>query len=307
LRFLRHIGLFSPLLLAGCSTDAFRLFHPFGLIAGLELHYTLLITGIMMIIIVPTLLMAVLFPILFHHSRNAKYDPHWHFSAPIEIAAWGVPLVIVAVLGWLSVKSIHDVDPWNPPILATAPGASTAPLTVEVIATDWQWVFVYPDLKIVTIDDLVVPAGTRVNLKLTATSNMNGFYIPQVAPMVDAMPAMETKDAFEIDQTASFTGFSTDFSGAGFSWDQFATHVVAPADFANWVKTVQASTKTLDYAGFTQTIAQPQVNYGATPSYFSAPNAAGIFGAVIMDAENGKTYPVSTALTKSVADSEAAK
>jgi cytochrome o ubiquinol oxidase subunit 2 len=277
-----------------------------GLMAGLEFNYTLWITGIMMVIIVPTLVLTVVFPIFYHHSRNNRHEPDWHYSLPIEIGAWGVPLAIVAVLGWLTVHGIYRIDPWNPPVLADAPGSAN-PITVEVIATDWQWVFVYPDQKIVTIDDLVVPAGQRVNLKLTATSNMNGFYVPQVAPMVDAMPAMETKDAFEIDQPAQFTGFSTDFSGAGFSWMHFTTRILAPADFATWVKTVQTTGKPLDYNAFTQTIAQPQVNYGATPSYFSAPQAAGIFGMVIMDAMNGKTYPVSSALNKSVASTEAAK
>ena len=87
----------------------------------------------------------------------------------------------------------------------------------------------------------------------------------------------------------------------------FTTRILAPADFATWVKTVQTTGKPLDYNAFTQTIAQPQVNYGATPSYFSAPQAAGIFGMVIMDAMNGKTYPVSSALNKSVASTEAAK
>ena len=164
--------------------------------------------------------------------------------------------------------------------------------------------FVYPDENIATIDDLVVPAGRRVELTMTATEAMNGFYIPQVTPMVDAMPAMISKNGFEIDQPAEFTGFSTDFSGAGFSWMKFQARIVPQADYDAWVKSVQASPNQLTYAVFTQKIAQPQVNYGATPSYFSAPNAGGIFGKVVMDAMMGKTYPVPDSLTKSVASNE---
>lgn len=304
MRYWRQLGLIAPLALAGCSTDNVRLFHPVGLMAGLEFHYTLWITGIMLLIIVPTLLMTIIFPLRYHHSRNAKYTPDWHFSATIEILAWAIPLAMVVVLAYMSVSAIYRIDPWNPPQLANAPGASQPPVKVEVIATDWQWVFVYPDENIATIDDLVVPAGRRVQLTMTATDVMNGFYIPQVAPMVDAMPAMISKDAFEIDHPAQFTGFSTDFSGAGFSWMQFKTRILAQADFDNWVKGVQASQNQLTYDVFTQKIAQPQVNYGATPSYFSAPNAAGIFGKVVMDAMNGKTYPVPDSLTKSVASNE---
>jgi cytochrome o ubiquinol oxidase subunit 2 len=165
-------------------------------------------------------------------------------------------------------------------------------------------VFVYPEQNIATIDDLVVPVGRHVQLTMTATSAMNGFYIPQVAPMVDAMPAMVSKDAFEIDHPAEFTGFSTDFSGAGFSWMVFKTRVIPQADFDNWVKTVQASPDQLTYESFTQKIAPPQVNYGAKPSYFSTPDAGSLFGKVVMDAMMGKTYPVPDSLTKSIASTE---
>ena len=303
MRHWRQLGLLAPLALAGCSTDNIRLFHPDGVMGGLEFHYTLWITGIMLLIIVPTLLMTIIFPLRYHHSRNAKYTPDWHFSAPIEILAWVIPLGMVVVLAYMSVSAIYRIDPWTAPALASAPGAAQPPINVQVITTDWQWVFIYPDQKIATIDDLVVPEGRRINLTMTSTDVMNGFYIPQVAPMVDVMPAMISKDAFEIDHPAEFTGFSTDFSGAGFSWMQFKTRIVAQSDFDAWVKSVQANPDQLTYGVFTQKIAPAQVNYGATPSYFSVADT-GIFGKVVMDAMNGKTYPVPDSLTKSVASNE---
>jgi len=303
LRLLGYVALGAPLLLAGCSVHAMSLLFPAGPMAALELHYTYLITGIMMIVIVPTLLMSVWFQIKYHISRKDKeiYTPDWTFSFTVEVLAWGIPLAIVALLAWLSVSGIKAIDPWNPPQLANSQGPAEE---VEVIATDWQWIFIYPAEKIVTIDELAVPAGTRVNLKLTATQNMNGFYIPQVAPMVDAMPAMESKDAFVIDQPGDFTGISTDFSGAGFSWMQFAVQALSPADFAAWVKRQQGAAP-LDYAAFDAKIAPPQVNYGAKPSYFTLTDPK-LFGEVIVAAQMGKTYPVSSALNKAVADNDAA-
>ncbi len=298
MRFLRKFLLLSPLALAGCSVDDLRLFFPAGPMARAELHYMLALVGVMLIIIVPTLVMTIVFPLRYHHSRNAKYTPNWHFSLSIELLAWGIPLAIVGALCFLTVKGVYALDPWHPGVLANA-GNDEPAINVEVIATDWQWVFVYPDEKIATIDDLVVPAGRRVNLIMTATSNMNGFYIPQVAPMVDAMPAMQTKDAFIIDQPGTFTGFSTDFSGAGFSWMQFSTRAVSDADYASWVKNVQATGTPLDYAAFDQKIAPAQVNYGAKSSYYSLTDT-GLYGKVIMAAMMGKAYPVPDSLTRSV-------
>jgi cytochrome o ubiquinol oxidase subunit II len=300
LRFIRKLALASPLALTGCSFADFSLLNPAGPMARAEYHYTLALVGVMLIIILPTLVMTILFPLRYHHSRKATYRPDWSFSLPIEILAWGIPLGIVVVLCFLTVSGVYAVDPWNPGVLPKAAAATDEPaINVEVIATDWQWVFIYPDEKIATIDELVVPAGRRVNLKMTATSNMNGFYIPAVAPMVDAMPAMQTRDAFIIDNPGHFTGFSTDFSGAGFSWMQFSTRAVSDADYAAWVKTVQATGTPLDYAAFDKTIAPPKVNYGAKPSYYTLTDP-GLFGQVIMAAMMGKTYPVPDTLTESV-------
>ena len=268
--------------------------------ARAEYHYTLALVGVMLVIILPTLVMTILFPLRYHHSRKATYRPDWHFSLAIEILAWGVPLVIVTVLCFLTVSGVYALDPWGPGALAKADAATSEPaINVQVIATDWQWVFIYPDEKIATIDELVVPAGRRVNLKMTATSNMDGFYIPAVAPMVDAMPAMQTQDAFIIDNPGHFTGFSTDFSGAGFSWMEFSTRSVSNADYASWVKNIQATGAPLDYATFDKTIAPAKVNYGAKPSYYTLTDP-GLFGQVISAAMMGKTYPVSDALTESV-------
>lgn len=306
MRVLRNLAALLPLALTGCSFADFSLLNPAGPMARAEYHYTLALVGVMLIIIVPTLVITILFPLRYHHSRKATYRPDWSFSLTIEILAWGVPLAIVIALCFLTVSGVYAVDPWNPGVLAKSDAAKAEPaIDVQVIATDWQWVFIYPQEKIVTIDELVVPAGRRVNLIMTATSNMNGFYIPAVAPMVDVMPGMQTKDAFIIDKPGTFTGFSTDFSGAGFSWMKFATRSVTEADYAAWVQSVQSAAP-LDYAAFDKTIAPAQVNYGAKPSHYTLADP-GLFGEVIMAAMAGKTYPVPDSLTQQVSATGAAQ
>lgn len=287
------------LALAGCSTGDYRLFHPVGAIANVELLYTIIDVGVMLLIILPVAVMIGVFSWRYHHSRNATHTPDWSHSLTLEFLVWGVPLIMVAVLGYFSFQSIFMVNPYGPTVLDRNI-AATAPLDVDVITTDWQWIFVYPDQHIATIDELVVPAGRSVHLRLTSTSVMNGFYIPQIAPMIDVMPGMRTKDAFESDQTGNFEGFSTDFSGAGFSWMQFATKIVTTSDFTQWVSTVQASPTQLSYAAF-QTLAKPTVNVGAKPSYFSNVDPK-LFEKVYDAANAGVVYPVPADLTKSIAD-----
>jgi len=287
-----RLGALLPLLaLAGCGAE-FRVFHPAGPVASSEWHFTILNTLVMMVIIIPTTILTIVFSLRYRKSQNAAYDPTFSHSLLLEVLMWGVPLIIVIILTFCTYASVFDVNPADPLALdnQSDPGAVAAPLNVDVITTDWQWIFIYPDQHIATIDDLVVPQGRTVRLRLSSATVTNDFYIPQVAPMIDVMPGMVTKDAFRVNRVSNYEGFSADFSGAGFSWMQFSTRIVSPADFSAWVTKTQASPDHLDYAKFLK-IAQPTINDTAKPAYFSNadPN---LFAEVDMAVMNGQVFPV---------------
>lgn len=289
------------LALASCGSGDYRLFHPLSQVAAVEWWSTLFEVGIMSLIIVPVTLLIAVFIWRYRKSADAAYDPSFTHSLALEILVWGVPLVIVAICGVVSIRTIHQVDPYAPGILANTEAAKT-PLEIDVITTDWQWLFIYPAQHIAAVDELVVPAGRVAHFRLTSTSVTNDFFIPQLAPMIDVMPGMRTEDTFDAPGPGTYTGFSADFSGAGFSWMQFATRIVSQSDFDAWVAQAAASPRQLDYTAFTQ-FAQPTVNEGAKISYFANP-APGLFENVVAAAQAGVVYPVSDGLTKSVANLE---
>lgn len=289
LKISRLFPLAAVLALTGCSTSSFVLFHPEGPVGRVEWIYTLIDTGVMLLIILPCAVMAAFFFWRYRKGGSGRYDPSWSHSLPLELTMWGIPIIIVAFLGWASYHSTMLVNPFGPAaIKMNKPG--DPPLVVDVISTDWQWVFIYPQYGIATIDDLPVPAGRPVKLNLTSTSVTNDFFIPAVAPMIDVMPGMRTMDGFQVNHTGTYEGYSANFSGEGFSWMQFATRIMKPDAFDAWVKQTQQAPAQLSYAVF-QRVAQPTVNVGAKPYYFSHvdPN---LFRQVYDDARNGVVYMV---------------
>jgi cytochrome o ubiquinol oxidase subunit 2 len=249
--------------------------------------------------------MICLFSWRYQKKRNARYDPTWSHSMIIEFLVWGAPLAIVAILAIFSYQSVVQVNPYDPTVLGDPPGAPPQPpLLVDVVTTDWQWFFIYPQQHIATIDELVVPAGRVVRMRMTSTSVTNDFYIPQLAPMIDVMPSMQTQDAFRADVLGTYTGFSADFSGAGFAWMQFATHVVTNEQFAGWVTRVQQGQVAPDHGRLTealfQQLAHPTLNIGAEPRYFSGVDPM-VFDNTMMAARQGVVYPVPGDLTEKMA------
>ena len=126
----------------------------------------------MLLIISPVTLLAILFFWRYRKSRNAEYDPTWNHSMGLELMMWGIPILIVAFLGYESYRSTLLVNQFNPGALNMNDPANPA-LEVDVITTDWQWVFVYPQYGLLQSTICRSLRGVRSNFNLTSTSVTN--------------------------------------------------------------------------------------------------------------------------------------
>ena len=293
----RYITLVPALLLAGCSSQGlsrqFVLFRPAGPLANVDFRFTILDVAVMLVIIVPTAIMTTVF-LLRYRKTNAKaaYDPKWSHSNLIEFVVWTIPIAIVAMLGYYSYQGTFAVNPYNPRLINSASTASgkkaPRPLDVDVITTDWQWLFIYPKQDIATANELVIPVGTPIHFRLTSATVVNDFYIPKLAGMIDIMPGMRTKQVLLADRIGKYQGYSANFSGGGFSWMGFKTKVVAQNQFQTWAKRVAKSPQRLNYARF-NAFAKPYKNVDGKTDQFSHVSA-GLFDRVIKAITMGKVY-----------------
>ncbi len=234
--------------LGGCHMDVL---NPAGPIGEQEKSLILLSTGLMLIVVVPVIAMTIAFALRYRASNTkATYLPHWEHSNRIEAVVWLVPCLIILALGIVTWTSTHELDPYKPI------AAKAKPIEVDVVSLDWKWLFIYPDQKIATVNELSLPAGTPVRFHLTSATVMNSFFIPRLGTQVYTMPGMETKLSLLASQPGTFDGFSTNFSGDGFSDMNFKAKALSPAAFDQWVQSVRASQNALDLVSYRK-LAQP--------------------------------------------------
>jgi cytochrome o ubiquinol oxidase subunit 2 len=138
----------------------------------------------------------------------------------------------------------HDLDPPKPLI------SKVAPVEIEVVSLDWRWLFIYPDQRIATINQLTVPVGVPLHFRLTSTSVMNSFFIPQLGSQIYTMPGMTTQLNLQADAAGTYKGLSAQFSGDGFSDMHFAVIATSPAQFRQWLGETRAKGGALDQAAF---------------------------------------------------------
>jgi len=197
--------------------------------------------AIMLVIVVPTILATLLFAWWYRASNTrARYRPEFVYSGRVELVTWSIPILVVLFLGGLTWVGSHKLDPAEP-----LPSKTPA-MNVEVVSLDWKWLFIYPDQGVASVNELVVPAGTPIHLKLTSASVMNTFFVPQLGGMIYTMNGMADDLNLQAGQPGVFYGQSAHFSGDGFSDMHFNVQAVSPAQFAAWTNQTRGAGPSLD-------------------------------------------------------------
>ncbi|HCN61887.1 MAG TPA: ubiquinol oxidase subunit II [Pseudomonas sp.] len=241
-RLLGLLPLFGTLLLGGCN---WTLLDPVGQVGIEERNLIITATLLMLLVVVPVILMTLIFAWKYRASnKNATYAPKWSHSTKIEVVIWTVPILIIIALGVITYKSTHALDPYRPL------ESDVKPVTIEVVALDWKWVFIYPEQGIATVNKIVFPANTPVNFRITSDSVMNSFFIPGLGGQIYAMAGMTTKLHLIANKNAEMDGISANYSGAGFTGMKFKAIATSEEDFNAWVAEVKASPKQLDNAEY---------------------------------------------------------
>ncbi|MFC4298452.1 ubiquinol oxidase subunit II [Castellaniella hirudinis] len=254
------LGVGPALLLGGCDAV---LLNPSGDVALQQRNLIYTATGLMLIVILPVIVATVLFAWRYRAAnRKARYDADWDHSTRLELMIWSVPLLIIIALGSVTWVSTHLLDPYRPlsRISADKPlAAHVEPLTVEVVALDWKWLFIYPEYGFATVNELAAPVDRPIRFKITASSVMNSFFIPALAGQIYAMPGMQTMLHAVINAPGEYEGMSANYSGAGFSGMHFRFHGLDQAGFDAWVAKNRAAGGVLDRAGYLD-LEQPSEN-----------------------------------------------
>ena len=257
-------------LLSGCSSVVLAPQGPVGQAENIILYDVL---AIMLAIVVPTIVAVLAFAWWFRASnKRATYRPDFVYSGRVELVTWGIPLLVILLLGGVIWTGSHDLDPAEPL------KSRSKPLEVQVVSLDWKWLFIYPEQGVASVNQLVVPAGAPVHFTLTSASVMSAFFIPQLGSMIYTMNGMTTQLNLAADRPGTYFGLSSHYNGDGFPGMHFVAHAVPAAEFATWVAAARRSGPQLDAASYRALTRQ---SMDVPPSTFSAA-APGLFQDIVL-------------------------
>ncbi len=240
------------LLLGGCQLG---ILDPAGSIGVAEKNLIIVSTLIMLVVVIPVIVLTLVFAWRYRATNEAAtYAPTWSHSTRLEAVIWGVPCLIILFLGILTWTTTHTLDPYKP--LAS----KTKPIVIQVVALDWKWLFIYPQLGIATVNQIDFPVGTPVDFRITSDTVMNSFFIPRLGSQIFAMAGMRTQVHLIADEPGTYEGLSANFSGRGFSDMRFQAIASSEANFQAWVRKARDANTPLTQASYAKLEAPSEKN-----------------------------------------------
>lgn len=249
------------------------LLNPQGMIAEKQRDLLLFSTYLMLIVVIPVFILTFFIAWKYRaDNKKAKYDPEWDYNFAAEATWWGIPFILMLILGIVNWKGCYDLDPFKPI------DSNVKRLKIQVVALQWKWLFIYPEQQIATINFIQFPVATPIDFEITADAPMNSFWIPQLGGQVYAMPRMRSKLHLIAHTLDSYRGSSAHLSGKGFSGMTFVAKSSTYDDFEKWIESVKDSSEPLTADNYNR-LAEPS-QYA--PQAFFKLSEQGLFDQIIM-------------------------
>lgn len=251
-----------------------RMLNPKGMVAREEFNLIVFTTVVLLAITIPTLSLLYFFAWKYSESNTkAAYDPDKKHGKFFIFSMWAIPVVIMLVLAPVMWIATHKLEPQK------AITSDNKPLTVQVVALRWKWLFIYPEQHIATVNFVQVPVDTPVEFDLTADdAPMSSFWIPHWGGQLYAMTGMTNRLNLIPTELGDSTGSSAEINGEGFAGMKFTARASSKQDFAKWVQHVKQLPNQLDMVEY-ESLLKPSEN---NPAAFYSAAQADLYDKVLM-------------------------
>jgi cytochrome c oxidase subunit 2 len=217
----------SPLsptdIFAPASTPAKSIF-------GLSL-FVLAVTGAIFLVVFTLLLYSVV-KFRKRRSDDGREPPQVYGSNQVELAWTIIPILIVVALFMATARVIAIVQKTPPPGKAIA---------VTVIGHQFWWEYRYPDLGVVTANELHVPVSdplhpTPTVIELLSADTDHSFWVPRLAGKTDLIPNHPNTMWIDPQEIGVYLGQCAQYCGTQHAKMLLRVYVQARDEFDRWIQ-----------------------------------------------------------------------
>jgi cytochrome c oxidase subunit II len=169
---------------------------------------------------------------IWHTRRGDAVTAEAQVERRLTIGVAGATAVTIVILFVLLVASISAGRGLALP--------AADPLTIEVTGHQWWWEVRYvdpvPSQQVTTANEIHIPVGRLVLLKLTSRDVIHSFWAPNLQGKKDLIPGHMTSLSFQADKPGVYRGQCAEFCGYQHAYMAFLIVAEPPDQFAAWLE-----------------------------------------------------------------------
>src|SRR5258705_13168840 len=193
--------------------------------------FVLSVTGLIFLVVF-SLLSYVVVKFRSRTADTEREPAQVYGSTQIELAWTIIPILIVVVLFLATARVIHAIQDLPKPAEA---------VEVTAIGHQFWWEFRYPELGVVTANELHIPVSDPARpkptfLKLLSADTDHSFWIPELGGKTDLIPNRVNQTWLDPRRTGTFLGQCAQYCGTQHGKMLLRVVVDSDQDFEAWVR-----------------------------------------------------------------------
>lgn len=170
--------------------------------------------------------------ILFLRKYRAKPDddqipPKIFRSKKLEAIIVGVPLAMVAFFFVLTLSAMRDI----------LPDAGNARPEVIITGHQWWWGADYPQYGVSTANEIHLPVGRKILLRLLSADVIHDWWVPQLGNKMDLIPGRANHLWLTINKPGYYEGACSEFCGQQHAWMRIRVYAETETAYQQWLAT----------------------------------------------------------------------
>jgi cytochrome c oxidase subunit 2 len=206
------------------SADVVKVFNPQSPQARAIFDLAVVVIVVMVLIFAVVTGIVVYALLRFPRWREGERDPQQgKGNRTIEIVWTAIPLAIVGILFVLSARTMGISDPPTPPNP-----------DILIIGHQWWWEARYTNSGAVVANEIHIPIGKPLALRLDAADVLHEFWVPELARKITTVPGHPNHIWIQADHAGTYLGFCSEFCGTQHAWMHFLLVAEPQQEFKKW-------------------------------------------------------------------------
>ncbi len=135
-----------------------------------------------------------------------------------------VPVIIIAIVFAFSTRGLVAIGDLR----------GDDHVTIDIVAHQFWWEVAYPDEGFVTANEIHIPVGESVDVRLTSEDVIHSFWVPSLHGKIDVMPGHTTSITLKAEEAGTFRGQCAQFCGVQHANMAFLVIAQESDEFQEW-------------------------------------------------------------------------